>query len=118
MPADRTIRIAQEMKKTIGVIISSEIKDPRISPMTSVMKVELTRDLKYAKVYVSVYDKEEVKKSTIEALTHAQGYIKKLLGERIDMRRMPSIKFVLDDSIDASINIAKILKDIGVSEEK
>ena len=113
MPTDRTTRIAQEMKRELSVIIAQEVKDPRISAMTSVLKVDLTRDLKYAKVYISVYDTEEKKHETIDALTHAEGFIRRLVGERVEIRRLPTFQFVLDNSIDHSIRIAKLLKEIG-----
>lgn len=110
--ADRTIRIAEEIKRVLSGIIATEIKDPRLSSMASVMKVSLTRDLKYAKAYISVYDSEEAKKESIEALNHAEGYIKRQVAQRVNMRIVPSFQFVLDDSIDASINIANILKEL------
>lgn len=116
MPNDRIIRIAGELKKALSFIIHDDIKDPRISPMASVTKVELTRDLKYAKAHVSIYDTEEMRKSTIEALTHAEGFIKKELSRHVKIRSMPSIAFLLDDSIEYSIRIGKILEQVSAKD--
>jgi len=113
MANDRIIRIAGEIKRALSFIIHDEIKDPRISAMASVTKVELTRDLKYAKAYISIFDTEEKKKATMEALQHAEGFIKKHLGESVKIRSIPSISFVLDDSIEYSIKISRILEEVA-----
>ena len=89
-----------------------EIDDPRVSDMASVTHVDLTKDLKYAKVYISVYDTEKKKKSTIDTLTHAQHFIKNEIGRRIRIRRLPEIKFLLDTSIEYSSRISEILKKV------
>lgn len=115
---DRNVRIAEEIKRVLSAVISSEIKDPRIAEMTSVMKVTLTKDLRYAKAFISVMGTAEQKKATIEALVHAEGFVKKCVSERVKMRLVPSFSFVLDESIDASINIARILEDIKKKDER
>ncbi len=110
--ADRIIRIAAEIKKALSFIIRDGIKDPRRSQMASVTKVELTRDLKYAKVYVSIYDTPEKRASTIEALQHAEGYIKSKMGEAVKIRSLPHLTFLLDDSVEYSLKISKLLKEV------
>ena len=75
-------------RQGLSEIISMEIKDPRVSEMTSVTHVDLTRDLKYAKVYISVFDDEKKKKSTIETLTHAEHFIKNEVGNRCSSTHM------------------------------
>lgn len=109
---DRLTGIQAEFKRTLSDIIKGEIKDPRVSAMASVTHVELTRDLKYAKAYISVYDTEKLKKSTIETLTHAEHYIKNEIGRRMRMRRLPEITFLLDTSIEYSSKIAEMLKKV------
>jgi ribosome-binding factor A len=116
MANDRIIRIAGEIKRALSFIIHDEIKDPRISAMASVTRVELTRDLKYAKAYVSIFDTEEKRKATMEALQHAEGFIKKALSESVQMRSMPAITFVMDDSIEYSIKISKILQEVAAKD--
>ena len=112
MQKDRTSVIASEFKRVLSDVIKSEIKDPRVSEMASVTHVELSRDLKYAKAYVSVYDTDKMKKSTIETLTHAEHYIKNEVGARMRMRRLPQITFLLDTSIEYSSKISEMLKKV------
>ena len=118
MANDRILRIAEEFKKALSFIIHDEIKDPRISAMASVTKVELTRDLKYAKAYISVYDTDEKQKSTMEALRHAEGFIKKKMGEAVKMRSMPAIAFLFDDSIAYSIHVASLIAKVTKDAQK
>lgn len=112
MQKDRMSGIQSEFKRVLSEIISTQIKDPRVSEMTSVTHVEITRDLKYAKAYISVFDTEKKKKSTIETLTHAEHYIKNEVGSRMRMRRLPEITFLLDTSIEYSSKINDLLKKV------
>jgi ribosome-binding factor A len=109
MPNIRYDRINEEIKKALSEIVR-DMKDPRISPMTTIMLVEATNDLKLAKVKVSVYDKDdEVRRETVASLNRAEGFIARELGRRIDIRRIPTLKFTLDDSIEYSVHIAEII---------
>ncbi len=109
MPNIRYDRINEEIKKALSEIVR-DMKDPRISPMTTIMLVEATNDLKLAKVKVSVYDKDDaVRRETVASLNRAEGFIARELGRRIDIRRIPTLKFTLDDSIEYSVHIAEII---------
>lgn len=117
MSAIRSDRMNEEVKKTMTAIIR-EMKDPRISPMTTLTTVEVTNDLKYAKLRVSVYDEDEaVRRGTVDALNHAAGFLRHELGQRMLIRSTPALKFQLDDSIAYSVHIAKLLNDLHVGEE-
>ena len=112
MATFRADRRNEEVKKTISEVIR-EMKDPRISPMTALTEVEVTKDLKYAKVKVSVYDEDEKKRiSSVEALNHAAGFISHELGARMRIRAVPSIKITLDNSISYSVRISEILNEL------
>ena len=112
MATFRADRRNEEVKKTISEVIR-EMKDPRISPMTALTEVEVTKDLKYAKVKVSVYDEDEKKRiSSVDALNHAAGFISHELGARKRIRAVPSIKFTLDNSISYSVRISEILNEL------
>ena len=112
MATFRADRRNEEVKKTISEVIR-EMKDTRISPMTALTEVEVTKDLKYAKVKVSVYDEDEKKRvSSVEALNHAAGFISHELGARMRIRAVPSIKFTLDNSISYSVRISEILNEL------
>ena len=112
MQKDRISVIQSEFKRVLSDIIKNEMKDPRISEMASVTHVELSRDLKYAKSYISIYDTEKLKKSTIETLTHAEHFIKNEVGARMRLRRLPEIRFILDTSIEYSSKISELLKKV------
>lgn len=113
----RAERVNEEMKKVVSGIIF-EMKDPRISSMTSITNMEVTSDLKHAKVHVSVYEEnEDMRKSTISALNHAAGFIGREAGKRMQIRRIPNLKFELDDSIAYSVHIASILNKLNLEKE-
>lgn len=117
MSAIRSDRINEEVKKTLSSIVR-EMKDPRISPMTTLTGAEVTKDLKYAKISVSVYDKNDaVRQGTVDALNHAAGFIAHELGQRMLIRRVPSLKFRLDDSIAYIIHISEILNSLDIKKE-
>lgn len=117
MSAIRSDRMNEELKKTISEVVR-ELKDPRLSEMTTLTGAEVTRDLKYAKVRVSVYDKQEsVRKATVDALNHAAGFIAREVGQRMLIRRVPALKFELDDSIAYSVHISEILNTLNRDKE-
>jgi len=118
MSAIRSDRMNEEVKKTVMSVIR-DMKDPRISPMTTLTTVEVTRDLKYAKLRVSVYDEDDaVRKGTVDALNHAAGFIAREVGQRMLIRRVPALKFLLDDSIAYSVHISKLINDLHIGEEE
>jgi ribosome-binding factor A len=106
------MRLSEEMRKVISNIIQNEIKDPRIPMLTSVTKVDVTKDLRYAKIFVSVLGNDEQKQKCIEGLKSASGYIRKETGSKIKMRYTPELIFEIDNSIEYGIHIAEILKEV------
>ena len=116
----RMIRINDEIKKEVSEILRSELKDPRVGVITSVLKVETTNDLKYCKVYVSILGDDEKKNEVMEVLKKATGFIRKQIAMKINLRNTPELHFVIDQSIaygvDMSRKIDEVVKDI-VSED-
>lgn len=112
MNKKRLGRISEEVKRTVSELLYRGIKDPRISPMTSVTKVEVTRDLSYANIYISVMGSEEEKENTLVGLKSAKGFIRKEIGNRIDLRHAPEPIFHLDESIEQSLYISKLIDKI------
>lgn len=110
---NRMIRINDEIKKEVSEIIRFELKDPRVGAITSVIKAETTNDLKYCKIFVSILGDEQRKAETMEGLKNASGFIRKQIAFRINLRNTPEFKFVLDDSLEYSIKISKIIDDIN-----
>ncbi|MCI6094644.1 MAG: 30S ribosome-binding factor RbfA [Eubacteriales bacterium] len=118
MPSVRYDRINEELKKALSEIVR-EMKDPRISPMTTILRVEATNDLKLAKVKVSVYDKsDDIRKETVAQLNRAEGFIARELGKRVDIRRIPTLKFTLDDSIEYAVHISEIINQLNSERKK
>ena len=104
-------RINEEVKREVSNIIQNEIKDPRLTAMVSVTDVKVTRDVRYAKVFVSIFGKnDEEKNNTFVALKNASGYIRKEIGQRINLRYNPQIIFELDDSINYGMHIEELIQ--------
>lgn len=108
----KNIRINEEVKKELSNIIRSELKDPRIHMMTSVVSVEVAPDLKTCKAYISVLGSEQEAKDTLAGLKNASGYIKTKLARSVNLRNTPEIIFKLDQSIEHGIHIAHILDEL------
>lgn len=118
----KNTRINMEVQRELSEIIRGGIKDPRIHPMTSVVAVEVTPDLKYCKAYISVLGNEDSAKATIEGLKSAEGYVRRELARRINLRNTPEIRFILDQSIEYGVNMSKLIdevtKDLHDEEEE
>ena len=108
----KSTRINGEVLKELSNIIRSEIKDPRIYPMTSVVSVEVAPDLKTCKAYISVLGDEQSQKDTITGLKSAEGYIRRELARTVNLRNTPEIKFILDQSIEYGINMSKLIDEV------
>ena len=105
-------RISEDIKREI-ISIMRELKDPRINGMLTVVKVEVSGDLSYAKIYVSAVEGIEVAKSSVKGLTSASGYIRKQLGTRLHLRKNPELKFIADDSIAKGMDLFDKIKEIS-----
>ncbi len=108
MSSNRPERVAQFLKEELSQIIREELKDPRIGFVT-VTRVNITADLRYARIYVSIMGEEKEKKETFKGLESARGFVRRLIGERIRLRYTPDIEFKIDDSIEYSIRISKVI---------
>ena len=112
MASQRLTRINEEMRKEISEVIRTEIKDPAVQDvMISVVAVDTTNDLKTAKVYISVLQ-ENKKKEALNALVKAQGYIRREIARRINLRNTPELLFKLDESIERGIEMSKLINDV------
>jgi len=116
MSVKRLGRISEEIKKIVSNAIMSELKDPRISSMTSVTEVEVTKDLRYAKIYVSVLGSQFDKEETLKGLESGKGFIRKEIGNKLSLRYTPEPIFYLDKSIEHGLKISKLLNEIKDSE--
>ena len=113
----RIDRINDELKEQIALLIR-QLKDPRLTCMITVVKVDTTADLKYCKAYVSLLatnsaQKEAQQAETLEALKSSAGFIKKELARSVNLRQTPELTFVLDTSLDHAMRIDSILKGLN-----
>lgn len=108
----KSTRVNGEVQRELSRIISREIKDPRIHPMTSVVAVEVAPDLKTCKAYVSVLGDEKAQQDTLAGLKSAVGYIRRELARTINLRNTPEIRFVLDQSIEYGVNMSKLIDEV------
>lgn len=113
----KNTRINGEVQKELSRLISQEIKDPRINPMTSVVAVEVAPDLKHAKVYISVLGDEESRKSTREGLKSAAPFMRSQLAKTINLRNTPELTFVMDQSIEYGVNMSKLIDEVTKKSE-
>ena len=114
----KNIRINGEVQRALAEIIRGGIKDPRISPLTSVVSVEVSPDLKTCKAWISVLGDEAMEKSTLEGLRSASGYIKNQLAKEVNLRNTPEITFILDQSIEYGVNMSWLIDEVnGRGEE-
>ncbi len=114
---NRISRINDEIMKELSQIIRSEVKDPRIGSMTTVIRVDTTTDLKYCKVFVSVLGKEEEKQSVMKGLKNASGFMRHLLAERINLRFTPELQFKLDESTEYAIHMNQLIEQVAKERE-
>ena len=113
----KNTRINGEVQRVLAEIIRGGLKDPRISPWTSVVAVEVAPDLKTCKAYISVMGSDEEKKDTIAGLRSAEGYVRRQLAKRLNLRNTPEIQFVLDQSIEYGVNMSKKIDELNHGSE-
>jgi ribosome-binding factor A len=112
----RLDKINGELKRVLAGVLR-EVKDPRISTMTTVTGVEATKDLKQAKVFVSVLGTEEQQKAALKGLHSAEGFIRRELGMNIDLHFTPQLTFVLDRSMETGAKIDKLIREAQKDDE-
>lgn len=101
-------RITSDVKVAVSEILR-EVKDPRVSKLLSVVKVDISNDLSYATIYVSAIEGGKKTKESVKALKGAAGYIRRELSSRLKLRKVPELKFIADDSIEKSTQISRII---------
>ena len=106
----RIDRISEEVRRELDAIIREELNDPRVDGTFSITRAEVTGDLRFAKVYVSVLE-DEKRDGLMEALKNAKGFIRRSLGKRMIIRYAPELIFVSDKNIEYGVHIAKVLSE-------
>jgi ribosome-binding factor A len=106
----RPEKVAHLMRREIAEILQQKLRDPRVSAMVSVTDVEVTHDLSFARVFVSIMGSPAECASTLEALGHAAGFVRHELGSRLGLREVPEVRFVHDQSLDRGARVEELLK--------
>ncbi|MFW5985222.1 MAG: 30S ribosome-binding factor RbfA [Halanaerobiaceae bacterium] len=117
MSDKRVRRVSELLKQEISQIIRHEVKDPRIG-FVSVTDVEVSGDLKHAKVFVSVYGSDKEKEETMKGLNKAQGFIRSLVGDRLTTYHTPEVIFRYDDSIEHGVYMSKLISEVREEDKK
>lgn len=112
---ERTDRIASEIMREAERIIREDVSDPRTQCMFSITHVDVTRDLRYAKIYVSIYE-EDKREPMMKALKSAAGFIRHNLGRRVQLRYTPELLFELDTTIEYGVHIASLINQVRKTE--
>ncbi len=112
----RPERVAELMKREVASILANELHDPRISAMVSVTDVEVTQDLSFARVYVSVLEPGPERDRTLAALQRAAGFVRRQLAPRLGLREVPELRFLHDASIERGARVDEILRKIERGE--
>ena len=112
MPKQRTDRLNSLLKEVISEVIRREVRNPHVNELMTVTRVEITKDLHHAKVYISVIGSDVQKAETIAALQTASGFIAVNASKKVVMRYFPALNFILDESVDKHMRIEKLLGEI------
>ena len=114
----KSLRINGEVQREMSIILREEIKDPRIHPMTTVTDAQVTTDLKYAKIFVSVLGDEEAKKNTMIGLKKSASYARHLLATRLNLRNTPELIYELDESMEYGAAMSKRIEEVRAHDEQ
>lgn len=118
MSVSRNKKIAEEIKKIVSHIMMFEIKDPRVSKLSSVTYVEVTNDLRYATIYISVFDPKHNSDVHIEGLSSAKGFIRKEIGKKLKLHYTPEPIFKIDHSVEHGMHINEILGKLDIKHDE
>ncbi len=116
MASFREDRVNEEVRREVDRIIRDEVNDPRVKGTYAITRAEVTRDLRQAKIYVSILE-DELADGLFAALTRAAGFIRSVLKKRLTVRYTPELHFVRDQNISYGLHISKILKDVLPEDE-
>lgn len=114
----KNIRVNAEVQKELSNIIRNEMKDPRISAMTSVVAVEVAPDLKTCKAYISVLGNKRAQEDTMKGLKNAEGYIRRQLAANLNLRLTPEIRFIADQSIEYGVAMSRKIDDLMKGQQR
>jgi ribosome-binding factor A len=113
-PSRRPEQVADQVRMTVGELLLRQLHDPRIG-FTTVTAVKMSPDLRFARIYVSVYGGDEARKKTLEGLHAAAGFIRRELGRQLKLRYTPEVTFVYDESVEYGAHIEDVIRQLKKS---
>jgi ribosome-binding factor A len=116
MSTRRMARVNDLIRREISELILREVRDPRLSGLLSVTRVETSPDLRYAKVFVSLMGSDEEKRQAEDGLAAASGFLRRGLGDRVVLRYVPQLTFLLDDSIEKGSQMLELIKQVAPTD--
>ena len=111
-------RVNHTIQRELGILIAEELNDPRLSPMTSVTHVDVNRDLSIAKVYVTVLGADAEREDSLEALRSATTRLQLLISQRIEIRKMPRLTFILDDQLQTGADMDQLIDKVIAEDSR
>ena len=114
----RAERVSDELRRRLTELIQTELNDPRISFMSSITRIEMSPDLRYAKVFVSVMAEPAEQQASVAALRHAAGFLRRAVGAELRLRHTPELQFVLDHSIEEGDHVLRVIRDVERQEQQ
>ena len=114
----RSGRVNHTIQRELGILIAEELNDPRLSPMTSVTHVDVNRDLSIAKVYVTVLGADAEREDSLEALRSATTRLQMLISQRIEIRKMPRLTFILDDQLQTGADMDQLIDKVIAEDSR
>lgn len=117
MNIKRINRISEEVKKALSEILYNGLKDPRVTTMTTITDVKVTKDLSYANIYISVLGDAKAKEDSLKGLRSAKGFIRSEIGRKVDLRHVPEPIFHLDETLEHASHITKLIKKVKEEDD-
>ena len=118
MPTRRQSRVNDLLREELSDLLLREVKDPRLTAVTTITKVEVSPDLRSARVYVSTLGDEELKKQTMEGMEAAASFLRRGLKSRLALRYIPFLKFLRDNSMENSARLLALIQESSASSEE
>jgi len=112
----RPERVAERIKREVADILENRLRDPRLGGIVSVTDVEVTPDLSMARVYVSILEPGDKRESAMQALRSAAGFVRRALAQRLELREVPEVRFLLDTSIERGARVEDLLRKLAEGE--
>ncbi len=113
----KNIRVNEAARQEQSMLISREVKDPRVDMMTSVTRVNVATDLKTCKVYISVFGDDEKKEETMAGLKSSEGFLRRMLAKNLNLRNTPELQFILDGSIEYGMHMSQLIDQLEFRDE-